>query len=417
MSTLKVNKIRDTSGSADAITLDPSGGAVLAGVTTMTTARITTGITTSIQVGGGVTISESGIEASGIGITCANINGAAISGRRNMCYNGEMNIAQRGTTSGSGAGGGYDSVDRWESASASGGAYTSEQVTDAPDGYKYSYKRTITTANATTTGTEYLTFRQRLEGQDVQHLKYGTASALTTTLSFWVKSNKTGTYTVSVENEDTQIFNGRTYTINSAGTWEYKTLTYVGQKTEESKAGPSNDTGPGIELQWWLKAGASFTSGTLVENTWQSTGNKRASASNVNVADTVGNYWQITGVQWEIGSQATPFEHRSFSDELTLCKRYFEKMVVDNYPMFPAGNNGVNSETRIPFKVEKRAAPTVTKSGNLNLTLNGSTSTNTDHNLGSATVFGAKIFAVMSGANYSSSTAVSSFTCLADAEI
>ena len=84
MSTLKVNKLRDTSGSTDAIVLDPSGGAVLAGVTTISTARITTGITTSIQVGGGVTISESGIEASGIGITCANINGAQIGGRRNI---------------------------------------------------------------------------------------------------------------------------------------------------------------------------------------------------------------------------------------------------------------------------------------------------------------------------------------------
>ena len=98
MSTLKVNKIRDTSGSSDAITLDPSGGAVLAGVTTISTARITTGITTSIQVGGGVTISESGIEASGIGITVANINGGAVSGRRNMIINGAQRIAQRGTT-------------------------------------------------------------------------------------------------------------------------------------------------------------------------------------------------------------------------------------------------------------------------------------------------------------------------------
>ena len=97
--------------------------------------------------------------------------------------------------------------------------------------------------------------------------------------------------------------------------------------------------------------------------------------------------------------------------------RYFEKMVINNYPMFPAGNNGVNNETRIPFKVQKRAAPTVTKSGDLNLTLNGTTSTNTDHNLGSSTVYGAKIFAVVSGSNYTSSTAISAFTCLADAEI
>ena len=100
MSTLKVNKLRDTSGSTDAITLDPNGGAVLAGVTTISTARITTGITTSIQVGGGVTISESGIEASGIGITVANINGGQIGGRRNIIINGAMLGAQRGNVTG-----------------------------------------------------------------------------------------------------------------------------------------------------------------------------------------------------------------------------------------------------------------------------------------------------------------------------
>ena len=100
MSTLKVNKLRDTSGSADAITLDPSGGAVLAGVTTISTARVTSGIVTNtFIVGAGVTISESGIEASGIGITCANINGAQIGGRRNLIINGAMEIAQRGTSS------------------------------------------------------------------------------------------------------------------------------------------------------------------------------------------------------------------------------------------------------------------------------------------------------------------------------
>ena len=125
MSTLKVNKLRDTAGSADAITLDPSGGAVLAGVTTVSTVKVgsgvtissdgdvfTTGITTSstVIVGSGVTISESGIEASGIGITCANINGAQIGGRRNLIFNGAMQVAQRGTSSTST---GYNTVDRF----------------------------------------------------------------------------------------------------------------------------------------------------------------------------------------------------------------------------------------------------------------------------------------------------------------
>ena len=111
MSTLKVNKLRDTSGSTDAIVLDPSGGAVLAGVTTISTARITTGITTSIQVGGGVTISESGIEASGIGITCASINGTQIGGRRNIIINGDFRIAQRSTSASTTVG--YATVDRF----------------------------------------------------------------------------------------------------------------------------------------------------------------------------------------------------------------------------------------------------------------------------------------------------------------
>ena len=126
MSTLKVNKIRDTSGSADAITLDPSGGAVLAGVTTISTARITTGITTSIQVGGGVTISESGIEASGIGITCANINGTQIGGRRNIVINGAMNIAQRNTTSTTS---GYTTLDRWNNSYSADASMTFTQHT------------------------------------------------------------------------------------------------------------------------------------------------------------------------------------------------------------------------------------------------------------------------------------------------
>ena len=127
MSTLKVNKLRDTTGSTDAIVLDPSGGAVLAGVTTISTARITTGITTSIQVGGGVTISESGIEASGIGLTVANINGAAIGGRRDIIINGDQRIAQRGTAAVTvTTSAGYRCIDRMKTDidGSSGGGYS-----------------------------------------------------------------------------------------------------------------------------------------------------------------------------------------------------------------------------------------------------------------------------------------------------
>ena len=189
MSTLKVNKIRDTSGSADAITLDPSGGAVLAGVTTITTARVTSGIVTNtFIVGAGVTISESGIEASGIGITCANINGAQIAGRRNMIINRAMQVAQRGTTS---TDSGYKTIDRWDTTKSGMDqlALTQKQVSDSPnEGYSYSYEVDITTAETAQAGDEYLRVQHIVEAQDLQHLAYGTSSAKSTTLSFWVKA-------------------------------------------------------------------------------------------------------------------------------------------------------------------------------------------------------------------------------------
>ena len=130
---------------------------------------------------------------------------------------------------------------------------------------------------------------------------------------------------------------------------------------------------------------------------------------------------EVTGVQLEVGTQATAFEHLSFAEEERLCMRYFEKLRVDSFPMQPAGNNGVNSETRIPYHVKKRAAPTVTVDGNLSLTKNGSNSNNTDHSLGggntTAATYGIHVFAVISGANYSSATMVNSATFLCTCEL
>ena len=190
MSTLKVNKIRDTSGSADAITLDPSGGAVLAGVTTISTARITTGITTSIQVGGGVTISESGIEASGIGITCANINGGQIGGQKNKIINGNMRIAQRATSSTSitASSNGYQTMDRWTSYVNDAGTYTNTQatVTDLP-GFNISNKWEVTAADASIASNSYFLIGQTVERNNLVDLAKGTSSAKSTTLSFYVK--------------------------------------------------------------------------------------------------------------------------------------------------------------------------------------------------------------------------------------
>ena len=207
MSTLKVNKLRDTAGSADAITLDPNGGAVLAGVTTISTARITTGITTSIQVGGGVTISESGIEASGIGITCANINGAQIGGRRNIIINGDFRIAQRATSA---TAEGYQTVDRFTyDAGGEDETITQAQV-DVASGttpYTLGFRKAWKLTNGNQTGgagaSDYVQPQYRFEAQDIANSGWNyTSSSSFITLSFWVKSSVAGDYTLNFETQD-----------------------------------------------------------------------------------------------------------------------------------------------------------------------------------------------------------------------
>ena len=245
MSTLKVNKLRDTAGSADAITLDPNGGAVLAGVTTMTTARVTSGIVTNtFIVGAGVTISESGIEASGIGITCASINGTQIGGRRNIVINGAMNIAQRGTSSTSAS---YATVDRFRLsvANTDQAAYTQKQVTDSPDDFSSSYEFDVTTAETSLESTEYAFIGHRIEAQNLQSVK-----ANQVTLSFHVKSYQTGTYAINLYQQDGNIHITRTYTISSSATWEKKTITFAANTGTE----PSNDNGFGWEIAWIMAA-------------------------------------------------------------------------------------------------------------------------------------------------------------------
>ena len=224
MSTLKVNKLRDTSGSTDAITLDPNGGAVLAGVTTISTARITTGITTSIQVGGGVTISESGIEASGIGITCASINGAQIGGRRNIIINGAMEVSQRGTSFSEVANNDY-TLDRFGLIHPYSDHFDVSQSTDSPDGFSKSYKLDINTVDSSIGSGQYVVIRHKIEAQNLQQLAFGTSDAKPITLSFYVRSNTTGTYGVAFQNAAQNRSLIKEYTINSADTWERKTIT------------------------------------------------------------------------------------------------------------------------------------------------------------------------------------------------
>jgi hypothetical protein len=275
---------------------------------------------------------------------------------RNLIYNGAMQVAQRGTSTASITTNGYYTADRWQVSITSLGTWTQTLETDAPtgSGFRNSLKMLCTTANAAPSAGNRLEIRQTLEGQDLQRIRKGTSSAQQVTMSFWVKSNVTGTYIAELRNEDgTANQVSASYTINASGTWEKKTVTFP---ADISGSSFDNDNGISLRVNWWLGAGGSFTSGTL-GTTWHTTAANRA-VGQTNLAAATNNYWQITGVQLEVGDTATEFEFKTFGQELLECQRYFKRFaqsvgfgaaqnatIVDAYvihsPHFRAGPSSV----------------------------------------------------------------------------
>ena len=281
------------------------------------------------------------------------------SGRRNIAYNGAMQVAQRGTQTGQ-TDSGYTACDRFLTAEGGAAVSTSSQSTDVPSGQGFanSLKIDITTADTDISANDFFLLIQRLEGQDLQRLCYGTSSAKDLTISFWIKSPKTGTHIFELRHQDATYYNAQAYTIASANTWQKVTLTYSGY----TPTAFDNDNNHSLSLHWWFAAGSNFSSGTLQSNTWQNTEANRA-AGQVNCVDSASNEIYITGVQMEVGSVATEFEHRSFGEELALCKRYFEKFTYTaSGAISIATNTGVGSAFCDLYFSEKRAAPTVTSS-------------------------------------------------------
>ena len=356
MSTLKVNKLRDTAGSADAITLDPNGGAVLAGVTTMTTARVTSGIVTNtFIVGAGVTISESGIEASGIGITCANINGTQIGGRRNIVINGAMNVAQRSTSeTGLGASAGYFTIDRYRTTfSNTAGRLTMAQVADVHDGFANAMKFTCTTADTSIGANEYFILQQKFEGQDLQQLKKGSSDAEEFTVSFYVKGNASATYVVEMYDLDNARQVSKTFSVTTS--WTRVVLTFPADTT----GALDDDNAGSLQLGIWLHGGSDYTSGTL-STTWSSVTQANRAEGITSFFDSTDRTFFLTGLQLEVGSQATPFEHRSFGEELALCQRYYYRLAGDDTTIATGHQNGSYGIFPIQFPQDMRAQPTGT---------------------------------------------------------
>jgi hypothetical protein len=263
--------------------------------------------------------------------------GSVPSGRRRINHNGAMTVAQRGTS---------DTVtslakfvcDRWafNYANTDELAATVSQDTDAPDGFAYSFKWTTNTGETSLASDEYAYVYQKIEGQDLQSLSYGSASAKPVTLSFWVKSSVTGTYAAGIYAADGLRIINLTYTINSANTWEYKTITFAGDVAGTI----DNDNTEGLRFLFHLAAGSGWT--TTDATSWvnyTTTAWAYGHAQN-GVITTTNATWQITGIQLEVGSVATEFEHRSFGEELALCQRYLYRIGRDISGQRASAHNG-----------------------------------------------------------------------------
>lgn len=277
---------------------------------------------------------------------------SAVHGQRNFIINGAMQVSARGTSQTGVTGAGYKQApDRFRLEATSAGTWTVSQSTTAPEGFSNSYKFECTTANGSLSAGSKLSLVQRIEGQNLQHLKKGTSSAESITVSFWVRSSKTGTYIVQIKDQDNNRIYSQAYTILSANTWEYKTLTYAGDTTGFL----DNDNSDSLRVFWWLAAGTDFSSGTLA-TAWESNTNANRAVGQVNLADSTSNDWYITGVQLEIG-EATPFEHRSYADELQRCQRYYYQ---SNNGYHILTKNGYYESQSFYFPTTMRANATIT---------------------------------------------------------
>ncbi len=355
MSTLQATNIKSAASASNNIVLDASGNATFAGTAAMGSSFL-----------------------------------------RNRIINGDMRIDQRnaGASVTMSAAVAY-TVDRWFSFEDTDGVMTAQQITSAPSGFSNALRCTATTADASLGATQRVIVGQRIEGFNVADLGWGTASAQTVTLSFWVRSSLTGTFGGAVNNQSNRSY-PFTYTISAANTWEQKTVTIPGDTS-----GTWNSTSStGIQVVFGLGVGSAY-SGTA--GAWAGS-DLNSATSAVSVIGTLNATWDLTGVQLEVGTVATPFERRQFGQELALCQRYYCVTIFNVRAQATAAAG--TFENAIYWPVNMRAAPTTT--------LNTSGIFNATAVVSSPGVFGARAELVASG---SGDTRLLNATVTASAEL
>ena len=273
---------------------------------------------------------------------------------RNIVINGSMDISQRATST-QFTGAGYHALDRWQVYISSLGTHTMSQDSSVPtgQGFSKSLKIACDTADSSPAAGDQFYLRTKFEGQNLQYLRYGTSSAQKLTLSFWVKSNKTTTASVQLQDHDNSKMVTKSYTINTADTWEKKTITFNANTSNSF----TNDNNLSLDVRWWLDSGSDFTSGTP-SGDWEANDNTKRNNNNLGLASSDTNTFFLTGVQLEVGDTASDFEFLPVDINLARCQRYFWRSYADTFYFKPAKNNQRHAKTTFP--VTMRSQPTAT---------------------------------------------------------
>ena len=307
----------------------------------------------SALTGVGVGTADS-INTSGIITATAFIPTVGQLSHRNKVINGGMIVHQRGDASATGSAA-YLSCDRFKTNNGCGAQVAVTKSTDTPDGFGASTKWDCTTADTSVAASDFFLIQHRLEGQNIQDFAKGTSSAKQFALSFYIKATKTGVYTVELEDVDNNRHCSKTITVSDTNWNRYKII-YPADTTGAFV----NDNNFSLSINFWLMGGSNYTSGTLQSSSWGTGATTRCSSSNVNAMDSTSNDFYLTGVQLEVGETVTPFEHRSYGDELLRCQRYF---ISGKAAIGSAYNGWGGSQVQgvyLTFPVIMRSDPTIT---------------------------------------------------------
>jgi hypothetical protein len=303
-------------------------------------------------------------------ITASSFNGGQLGGRRNLLINGSMNVAQRSASvSGIGASAGYFTCDRWKvEIGSTAGRFTMSQTADGPNGVSANcLKLDCTTADTSIADAEYLFLANNFEGQDIQGIGKGITGAKEVTVSFYVKASAVFNFVVEFQDRDNSRKNGRIFATTTD--WVRHEITFQAD-VDDGSSPFDDDNSASARVNFWLHAGSTYTSGTLGSD-WENINQANRAVGISSFFSSTDNNFFLTGVQVEIGSVATPFEHRSFGEELALCERYFQRYGA-NSTYIPVATGISNSQTAarifLVYKTQMRATPSIVSTTSLVIT-------------------------------------------------